>query len=317
VAGLSKEDKGYVLNQAAFRLRAVGRLAEAVEPMKNALEVELSLKNLRRAAINANHLSEFYLPLGDLPRALEYAQQALDLADCSGDDFMRMVTRTTLSDALHQTGSLDAAETSFLEAEAIQREREPEHPLAYAVWGSRYCDLLLSRREWRKVQERVEMTLKVVQQLNWHSDIGLDYLSLGKACILQAQELDTGFTQAEGHLNLAVNCLRQAGTQHHLPRSLIARAELYCLTVDLSQAQADLEEALSIAIRGGMRLFEADCYLGFARLHLATGDEGKTCDSLARAWEIIQEIGYRRREEQVAELARGAGCTPWPPQPSR
>lgn len=304
VAELSLEDRGYVLNQAGFRLRAMGRLEEAVKPMEDAFEVDLSLGNLKQAAINANHLSEFYLPLGKIPLALDYAEQGLKLADRSDSAFMRMVTRTTLSEVLHYAGRLDEAEAFFQAAEAIQREREPENPLVYAVWGSRYCDLLLSRRDWQKVQERVEQTLKVVESLNWHSDIGLDHLSLGRAYLLRAKELTTDFTQAEGHLNRAVDYLRYAGTQHHLPRGLLARAELYCLTHELSHARADLDEALSIAARGGMELFEADCHVGFARLYFALGDREEACCRLALAQQMIQKMGYHRQDEQVAGLER-------------
>jgi len=51
-----------------------------------------------------------------------------------------------------------------------------------------------------------------------------------------------------------------------------------------------------------MRLHLADCYLEFARLSLATGDR----DSARKAWEMakamIDEMGYHRRDGEVAEI---------------
>lgn len=70
----------------------------------------------------------------------------------------------------------------------------------------------------------------------------------------------------------------------------------------LDRARADLEEALSIATRGGMRLHEADCHLEYARLHPACGEEEKARHSLAQAKEMIEDIGYHRRDGEVAEL---------------
>jgi hypothetical protein len=68
------------------------------------------------------------------------------------------------------------------------------------------------------------------------------------------------------------------------------------------RARADLEEALSIATRGGMRLHEADCHLEYARLHLACGEKEKARQSLAKAKQMIEDMGYHRRDGEVAEL---------------
>jgi hypothetical protein len=70
----------------------------------------------------------------------------------------------------------------------------------------------------------------------------------------------------------------------------------------LDRARADLEEALSIATRGGMRLHKADCHLEYARLHLACGEREKARQSLAQAKEMIEDMGYHRRDGEVAEL---------------
>jgi tetratricopeptide (TPR) repeat protein len=89
-----------------------------------------------------------------------------------------------------------------------------------------------------------------------------------------------------------------------LPRGLLARAELRWVMGSLARARADLEEALSIATRGGMRLHEADCHLEYARLHLACGEKEKARHSLAQAKEMIEDMGYYRRDGDVAELER-------------
>jgi hypothetical protein len=74
VAGLTEDSKGHVLNEAAFDLRALGRLAEAAQPMQTALEVRISQEDWANAARNASNLSELTLTSGDLTQALAYAQ---------------------------------------------------------------------------------------------------------------------------------------------------------------------------------------------------------------------------------------------------
>jgi hypothetical protein len=56
-----------------------------------------------------------------------------------------------------------------------------------------------------------------------------------------------------------------------------------------------------------MRLHEADCHLEYARLHLACGDKEKARQSLAQAKEMIKEMGYHRRDGEVAELEKMVG----------
>ena len=70
-------------------------------------------------------------------------------------------------------------------------------------------------------------------------------------------------------MDAAVAGLRRAGTADHLPRGLLTRAWLRCLTgarTGPDSAQSDLDEAWEIAERGPMPLFLADIHLHRARL---------------------------------------------------
>ncbi len=309
VAGLREVWKGFVLNAAGFDLRALGRLAEAAQPMQAGLADRIAQEDWKNADIAAGNLSELYLTSGDLAQALAYARQSVELADHSGDALERLKQRTKLADALHRAGHLAEAEAAFRQAEEMQKAWQPEYPLLYSLRGFRYCDLLLSREEYREVLERVGTIFRWRKLPQWNPaydpplDIALDNLSLGRAHLLQAQqEGRRSSTQATVHLEQAVNGLRQAGRQDELPRGLLARGELRRVTGSLDRARADLEEAMSIATRGGMRLHEADCHLEYARLHLACGEKEKARESLAKAKGMIEEMGYHRRDGEVAEL---------------
>jgi ATP/maltotriose-dependent transcriptional regulator MalT len=96
-----------------------------------------------------------------------------------------------------------------------------------------------------------------------------------------------------------VDGLRQAGHQEHLPRGLLARAEYYRVTGDLDKAGKDLDEAFTIASRGGMGLFIADCHLEYARLIKAKNEKQKAREHLKIAKEMIEKMGYHRRDKEV------------------
>jgi hypothetical protein len=136
--------QAWLLHQAAFRLRALGRLTEALEPMRADLEILVQRKDWKQAAISAGNLSELEVTLGRLTDAVADARQSITHADQSGDTSWRMASRTTAADALHQSGRRAEAGTLFAEAERMQKEDQPEFDLLYSVPGFRYCDWLLA-----------------------------------------------------------------------------------------------------------------------------------------------------------------------------
>ena len=350
VAGLREEWKAFVLNEAGFDLRALGRLAEALAPMAAGLEAQIAQKSWTNAAKAAGNLSELALTAGDMPAALRYAAQSVELADRSGDAFERMSDRTTLADALHQAGRLDEAAARFREAEEMQAADQPAYPLLYSLRGYQYCDLLLYQGQAEEVLRRAAQTLKWVTTQNWLLDIALDHLSLGRGhlmlalastsdviarCTLSgvsrpladgvewrgeaipsmregllrrsAARNDEALGRAAAELDQAVTGLRQAGPQEFITRGLLARAGLRRVTADFDRARRDLDEALLIATRGGMRLHEADCHLEYARLFLATGDAARAREHCAVAGRMVAELGYGRRDGEVRELEEALG----------
>ena len=305
MADLTEDNKGYVLNLAGFYLRSLGRLTEAVEPMRASLDVDIAQEDWNSAAVDAANHSELFITMGDLAQALNYAEQGVELADRSRDEFQRFLRRTDLGHVLHQADRIDEAESLFREAEAMQKEIQREFQFLYSVQGFQYCDLLLEQGRHQEVQERASRTLEWAEQAGASLlTIALDHLSLGRAHLAEAQEQGTGdFSKATEHLDRAVDGLRQAGYQDDLPRGLLTRGALHRLKGDFDLGRRDLDEAMVIAERGGMGLHQADAHLEYARLYLAMGDKPQAREHWATAKEMVEEMGYHRRDEEVAELA--------------
>ena len=101
-------------------------------------------------------------------------------------------------------------------------------------------------------------------------------------------------------------------------RGLLTRAWLRALTGALTgpdSAQDDLDEAWEIAARGSMKLHLADIHLYRARLFgLRNADRGLRIveaypwispeHDLAEVERLIQECGYHRRDEELADAKR-------------
>ncbi|HKS39133.1 MAG TPA: hypothetical protein VJX74_00860, partial [Blastocatellia bacterium] len=303
VAGLKDSDKALMLGMAGFDLRSMGRLRESAQPLQMSLEAAIAMGYWKNAAIRASNLNELYLIIGDLQQALRFARQSVELANRTGDEFERMIQETTLASALHQAGHTKEAADTFRKAEVMQQRLQPTLPFLYSLRGFRYCDLLLSQGQVHEVKERAVITLEFTKHQGGLFTNALDNLSLGRACLLEAQQKHKGNTvQAAKFLQHAVDGLRQAGTIDYLPFGLLARAELHRFTGDYAHAGRDLAEVLRIATRGPMGLHLADYHLESARLYLAQGNQDKAREHLTTAKEMIESMGYHRRDIEVNEL---------------
>ena len=305
---------------AAFDLRALGRLAEALLPMQTALEMDIKQQDWKNAAVDTGNISEWALTLGQIDTAVEAAKQSVDYADRSGDAGQRFIRRTTLADALHQQGEAARALALFRETETMQQKMQPQYPLLYSLRGFQYVDLRLAEAEqaaWAVFlqtpqpatprpplsQRLAETQRRVEQTLAWAESnklslltIALDHLSLGRIALYRRLLDNQPDAAAQRELDSAVDGLRKAGQMDDLPRGLLTRAWLHSLEQRPKEAQADLDEAWAIAEAGGMKLHQADIQLTRARLF-------RDRAALAQARQLIEATGYARRrpELQAAE----------------
>ena len=155
-ADLTESDRAWLLNQAAYRLRALGRLGEAVAPMRAGLEMAVEQENWKReAAISASNLSELQLTLGEVAAAVASGEAAVEHADRSGDAFRRMSKPRHACRRQASGGGQGGGEGAVRGGrEAMQAERQPAYPRLYSLQGYRYCDLLLTLGQAEAVRER-------------------------------------------------------------------------------------------------------------------------------------------------------------------
>jgi hypothetical protein len=266
----------------------LGRLTEALEPLRAGLEMEINQKHWANAATGAGNLSELELTLGEVALAAADAKQAVTFAEQSRDEFQRMGKRTTHADALHQAGRRDEAAALFREAEEMQGTR---------------CFIRSQRRH-----------------CEWPNKTTSGFLVSPSTTSLSAAPRSTRrFWKAKhpGNLILAASPSSTPWTAFSprwITRSpssgLLTRAWLRFLMgahIGSESAQSDLNEAFEIAERGPMRLHLADIYLHRARLFGLSKDRPATYpwespdDDLKQAEKLIENRGYGRRKEELED----------------
>ena len=305
---LSEPDQGFVLNEAGFDLRAQGRLAEAVAPIRGGANLAVKNWNYKDAATGAGSLSELLLTLGRVEEAVEAGRESVDLADRSGDEFMKMVNRTTRADALHQAGRVEEARELFGEAEAMQAEQEPQYPRLASLAGYRYCDLLLaltplaplsqpcpppSRERGespaRSDQRSVEASLPSPGGAGGSAGRGAGGEGL-QAIRQRAEEFFEWRVPSDSILTIALDHLTLGRTHLALARTAGAPEPE---PIHLAQATDHLERAVDGLRNAGAQEFIGRGVLARAALHRVTAAPDAATRDLDEAFEVAERGGMR------------------------
>jgi tetratricopeptide (TPR) repeat protein len=284
------------------------------------------------AAICAGNLSEMELTLGQVGAAVQDVERGVTYADRSNDILQKMKLRAKYADALFTIGRQAKAIELYREAEAMEPWIKPEYPVLFGWVGFHYCDVLLAPAEriaWKyilqhttldsvlkmatafckAVEEKAAQTLKESEEYQHTTllDIALDHLALGRAFLYETLMSKSEMRNAKSEIEEAVDGLRRATRLDFLPCGLLSRAMLRFVEhapstgsgQGLDGCQADLDEAWQIAERGSMRLFMADVLLHRGRLF-------RDKAALTEAEKLIDECGYHRRDEELADAQEAA-----------
>lgn len=326
VDGLTAGDRAYVLSQAGAGFNMLGLPKQAIPLFEKSLNTYLSASDYKWASSAACSLSGCHSVLGDLDTSLKYAERADSLAQEAVEKalwhfrgnttslrnnevyFTRVCSLVEIATVLHQMGRIEETLNKFKDAENYQKQNEV-WSLLYSTNGYCYNDLLLDQGNFSAVLKRASKTMEWSQEREaGFFSKGLENISIGRALLLRDQKRSQKISNRTiEYIENGVDLLRRSGVQDFLISGLLMRSTLNRILENYQQAQFDLDESRRIAERGEMRLHLADCYLGFARLSLATGDR----DSARKAWEtakaMIEEMGYHRRDGEVAELSMALG----------
>lgn len=299
-----------VCSSAGFSHRALGHLDRASSLTDAALSRSVQVGDAYGAAALAVDLGQILLLKGEIRAAITRGREAVAYADgMRGDGRINKTlwaaknARAALGEFLHFAGRLDEARLVFDKAE--DHERLVRSTLR-GRHGYRYDDLLLTLGDYASVRRRNEDRLPSLT-LARPLLRGIGRLTLGTVSMC-APTSDGWEAEARAHLDAAVVALRVARRRDYLPRGLLARARFHRRTGDFDAARRDLDEARSIADGSGMRVYQADCRLEAAWLHLAVGDHTAAREAYAIARVEVDAMGYHRRDPELGALRQALGA---------
>jgi tetratricopeptide (TPR) repeat protein len=308
---LTPHNQAWLLSSAAFALTALGRLADSVAPRQAGMQWSINQEDWDGAAIDGGELTDTLLALGRVTEAVPIAEAAVTHADRSGDEVEREFRRMNLAAALTAAGNLTRASALFAEAEAINKQRQPQIGQLYSLQGYWYGDLILALGRPDDALARGQYMLALAED---YTKTGGPILDLGTSRLLIGRAQDAlGDTAAAARaLDAAVAGFRKAGQVQFIPLALLARAAHLRRRAAAGEMgligaiHTDLDEVADIAGEE-MRMFLTDLALERARLALdlpaaVRWPEESAAAQTALAARLITETGYHRRDGELADL---------------
>ncbi|MEE8389392.1 MAG: hypothetical protein V3S14_01165 [Anaerolineae bacterium] len=316
-------DKSWILNEVGLCLMSLGRLGEVVPFYERANVISPSTEDWHNASNNYRNLAQLHAFLGALTESADAARRAENKQEeCYSLAYQAW--------AAHLRGDLEAAGVAFQQAEALEREIDPDVRYLYGLRGIQHADHLrrtpvedggdpsttdetsASGQAPAYARRVTEANLEICERNRWPDHVSRSHRVLGDL------DADAGqHESARAHYDEALKIARSITRRDVLIEALLARGRWAARrqTLEVSQtskvstAFSDLNEALGYAVDGGYRRYEADVRVALAWAHLAEALRQAQGDSLRRARQEAErarqmsvEMGYHWGQVDVVEV---------------
>jgi len=298
-ATLDNRLRAWILNNAGFYLRALGRTVDAREAVCasitteeathrtdpgqiaiykcNLSELQLTLGEVGSAVVSAKqsvasaqlqcNLSELELTLGEVGSAVVSAKQSVASAQLQRDRNVRLYSLSTLADALHQSGKRGASQQRFQDVE----ESQGKFDWAVSLQGFRHCSLCLAEAERAAWQHMLQPETQ-----------NSEPRTLAASCLAVERRAAQTLTLAERQrflLDIALDHLTAGRAAIY--RAILERSEV-------ESAKSEIDQAVDGLHRAGMMEHLPRGFLTRAWLCSLEGDPDGCRANLDLAWEIAE-----------------------------
>lgn len=296
----SPDHQGFILNDIGLCLTSLGRLAEAPPFYERYVASNIQAEDWRNTSTSYRNLADLYASLGDLSASAAAAESALTYARRVDNEQQKKINECFSLEyqgwAAHLQGNLDAAKTAFQQAEHLEQQIDPDKQYLYSLRGIRHAEHLRRWGDSDYARRITEANQVICERNRWQEDLSLCYRLLGELAAAHNPQA------AQEHYTAALRLARSISRKNVLIEALLARGRWAARRGEGAAAASDLEEALSYAVEGGYRIYEADIRVALAWMHRAQGNFGAAQREAERAQRMSQAMGYYWGQQDAAEV---------------
>ena len=292
-------DKSWILNEVGLSLMSLGYMSEALPFYQRAIKLYLSIEELSNASSCYRNLAELYIKIGKLISSLEAACEALKLARCAEDKQSEVMSLACQGWAAHLQGDLEFASDTFQQAEILEQEINTDKQYLYSFFGIWQSEHLQRMRNTNYARRVTKANLKFCKRYPWARGISQCYRILGD---LGADAGKHDSAQSQSHYQEALKIARSITDRAILIEALLSRGRCLAKQGEVDAARRDLDEALTYAVAGGYRIYEADIRVGLSWAHLEAGNLSAAQAEAEIALRMSAEMGYHWGQVDVQEV---------------
>lgn len=278
--------QGQLLYLAAERLYAQDArqsYQQAIEKFLAALPHFRAAEDRASEARTLNYIGMSHYVTGDLPTALQYGQQALELRRALGDKIAIGQQLGIIGLFHYSMGEIEQALDYYQQSLALKRAEGNKLGVAVTLHNIGVAYFQIGDTD--KALDYYRQALPIHKELNDPSREGLILHSIGSV-YRRAGNL----AQALEHYDQALALRRKANDRRGQAYTLAALGLLYAAQQQYEKALACYQEALTLQRAAGDRRGEAQTLNYLGELNLDTGDAKKARAHLEQALEIARAV---------------------------
>jgi len=290
-----------VLYQRGILFRQQGKVADSQAQLEQALERSVALEHKDLRIKTLQQLSNTLIISGDAARALQYSQQAMELAQANGMENLTTAGLIDIGSAYLSLGNFPDAEKNFNEALRLAKLYKGSYNEARALLS--LASLRKQQNNPDAARDYVQLALPFYQQGGYRRETSQAYAILG-----HADDEVGDYEAAQRAFEKGLQAAREVGDQRSAAQAHEGLGIVFLHTQRLAQALPEFDEAYKIF--GSLK---NQPYVGYAAQYRGTvlwqlGRYSEARAALAEATSIAQPAGRDAYKELLAEiLASTAG----------
>ncbi len=292
-----KSTQSFLLNEAGLALLNTGRPKEAEKPFLTAVWMLIEAKDWENASVGYQNLADLWFRRGELERAKEGAQKAIELAEKAGSERGIVNSKAYLAWILHLLGKDEEAKKEFQQADELQVKIDPDGDRLYSLPGVFYVDFLISTNRIDEALGLTQANLEICQGYNVINDI-----SRYHRCLSAIERLKGNHKEAEAHLQTSLEIARNVGMPFLEIEALLELGRLWLDMERYEDAIREANQVLNLCERTGFKLYEPEAELILARAYLGQKNRDKAKEFAKSAYEKATKMGYHWPKTDAGQL---------------
>lgn len=301
---LSPRRLSFYLNDVGLYSMNHGDYQGALESYRQSGALYQAAFDSKSISIVLHNQSELHWYLGEWGQAANAATKALEFAENAAESISIKIAFAFHGAALAACGQVRQAAEFFAQANALEKQHDPDGDELYSLCGVQWSELLMRSGQATLAERRTRANLNICQHGKWNNDIAWCNWLLAACALVQGRIEDAAEPLAE-----AERILQRAQMVYWLAKVHLTAGELALAQNDAREALHRAAEALDLACPRGMRGVHADALVlrGRARLLEAKKDAPRRAlDDAEAALALARECEYLWAERDALRLQAAA-----------